>query len=121
MGKILIVDDSGYARRVHRQILESGGHQVVEAATGMSALESFYLESPDVVVLDLSMEDVGGLEVLRRLREIDPDARVIVVSADVQRTTERLVLDAGAMRFIGKPASADQLLETVGELLGAGA
>lgn len=121
MGKILIVDDSNYARRVHRQILESGGHEVVEAATGMAALERFYLDSPDVVVLDLSMEDIGGLDVLRRLREMDPEARIIVVSADVQRTTERLVLDSGAMRFIGKPAGPEQLLDTIGELLGAGA
>lgn len=121
MGKILIVDDSGYARRVHRQILESGGHQVVEACTGMAALERFFLDAPDVVLLDLSMEDLGGLEVLKRLLEMDPDVRVIVISADVQRTTERMVLDAGAVRFIGKPAGAEQLRETIGELLGAGA
>lgn len=121
MGKILIVDDSGYARRMHRQILESGGHQVVEAASGLAALERFYIDQPDVVLLDLSMEDMGGLDVLHRLRELAPDVRVIIVSADVQRTTERMVLDAGAQRFIGKPAGAEQLLETVGELLGAGA
>lgn len=121
MGKILIVDDSGYARRMHRQILESGGHHVVEASSGMAALERFYLDTPDVVLLDLSMEDLSGIDVLRRLREMDPDARVIVISADVQRTTERMVLDAGAARFIGKPAGAEQLLETIGDLLGAGA
>ncbi len=117
MAKILIVDDSGYTRRVHRQILESGGHEVIDASTGMAALERFYLDRPDLVLLDLSMEDLGGLDVLRRLREIDAEARIIVISADVQRTTEQMVLGAGAQRFIGKPADPATLLEAIGELL----
>lgn len=117
MAKILIVDDSTYARRVHRTILERVGHTVIEAATGHGAIESFSLEHPDVVLLDLSMEDIGGLEVLDTLRRLDPDARVIVVSADVQRTTEQAVMARGAERFLGKPANPDQLAAAVGDAL----
>ena len=85
MAKILVVDDSGYARRLLRQTLEPLGHEVVEAGSGMAGLEAYAVHAPDVVLLDLTMEDVGGLEVLARLREIDPGARVIVVSADIHR------------------------------------
>jgi two-component system chemotaxis response regulator CheY len=113
MAKILIVDDSGYARRVHRSILESAGHTILEAATGMSAIETFSIERPDAVVLDLSMADLGGLEVLKTLRELDDTVRVIVLSADVQRTTEEAVMNAGARRFLPKPANPDQLTRTV--------
>ena len=113
MAKILIVDDSAYARRVHRKILESGGHEVTEASSGLGALESFGAEKPDVVVLDLSMEDVGGVEVLTQMRRMSGDARVIVVSADVQRTTLDQVRDAGAADFVAKPVRTEDLLAAV--------
>jgi two-component system chemotaxis response regulator CheY len=110
---ILVVDDSAFARRVHRRVLESAGYNVIEAATGMGALESFALERPDLVLLDLSMEDLGGVDVLRKLREIAPDVRVIVASADIQRSTEQLVMESGAARFLGKPVADDVLLGAV--------
>lgn len=116
MATILVVDDSGYARKTHRQILQSAGHSVIEASTGMGAIEQYFLDRPDLVLLDLSMEDMGGLEVLRKLREMDHDARVVVVSADVQRSTERMVAEQGALRFLGKPATREQLLCAVDEL-----
>src|SRR5689334_2546709 len=106
MAKILIVDDSAYARRVHRAILERAGYEVIEVSTGTAAIESCMLEQPDVVVLDLSMEDIGGLQVLHTLRELNHPAPVVVVSADVQRSTEQSVMAAGAARFLGKPANA---------------
>ena len=117
MATIMIVDDSNYTRRTHRRILESEGHTVHEAATGMAAIEGYFVYRPDLVVLDLTMEDMGGIEVLEKLRELDADARVIVVSADVQRSTTRLVADSGALRFLGKPVTPEGLLETVRAVL----
>ncbi len=117
MARIIVVDDSGYARRVHRRILENGGHDVLEAASGIAALEAFYLEKPDVILLDLSMEDMSGVEVLTQLRRLDPQVRVVVVSADVQRSTEAMVREAGALRFIGKPAEPEVLLRAIDEIL----
>jgi two-component system chemotaxis response regulator CheY len=117
VAKIMIVDDSAYARRVHRSILERAGHAVIEASTGTTAIESFAVERPELVLLDLSMEDIGGLDVLRTLREIDPEARVVVVSADVQRTTEQAAKTGGANRFVGKPASPEQLMAVVNDVL----
>jgi CheY-like chemotaxis protein len=119
MAKIMIVDDSAYARRVHRSILERAGHVVIEAATGSGGIETYSLEQPDLVLLDLSMEDIGGLDVLRALRQLDPAVRVIVISADVQRSTSESVLAGGAERFVGKPAQPEHLLATVTEVLAA--
>ena len=113
MATILVVDDSGYARRLLRQTLEPHGHAVIEAASGLAGLEAYAVHAPDVVLLDLTMEDLGGEEVLARLREINPVARVIVVSADIQRSTGKRVAAAGAFRFLGKPADPEDLLEAV--------
>jgi len=117
MAKILVVDDSSYARRVHRKILETAGHDVVEAASGLGALEAFGLEKPDVVLLDLSMEDVGGVEVLRQIRTMDPEARVIVVSADTQRSTATELREARASAFIAKPVRNEELLAGIATVM----
>jgi two-component system chemotaxis response regulator CheY len=89
---------------------------VIEASTGTSAIEIFSLERPDIVVLDLSMEDIGGIDVLRTLRQLDTQARVIVVSADIQRSTAQAVMTAGASQFVPKPASAEDLVTAVNAL-----
>jgi two-component system chemotaxis response regulator CheY len=117
MATIMIVDDSNFTRRTHRRIVESDGHVVHEATSGMAAIESYFVHRPDLVLLDLTMEDMSGFEVLEKLRALEAGARVIVVSADVQRTTAKLVADAGAVRFLGKPVSPEGLLEAVREAL----
>ena len=70
--QILIVDDSGLARRRARAILEAAGFEVIEAEDGMAALESYFVSKPDVVLLDLVMKGMYGLDVLAKLREMDP-------------------------------------------------
>lgn len=117
MAKVMIVDDSSYARRVHRAILERAGHEVIEAATGSAAIEAFALARPDAVLLDLSMEDIGGVDVLRAIHQVDADARVIVVTADVQRSTENAVLAAGAETLVPKPADPQQLISAINDAL----
>jgi two-component system, chemotaxis family, chemotaxis protein CheY len=114
--KILIVDDSSMSRRMLRRIVESAGYEVVEAGEGAAGLEQYFLENPDLVFLDLTMKDMYGLDVLKKLRELDPAARVIVASADIQDSTREMVAAAGANAFINKPLSPEkvlQVLETV--------
>jgi len=120
MAKILIVDDSNLSRRTLRSILEPAGHQVVEATDGMAALESYYLEKPDLVLLDLMMIGMDGIEVLGRLREMDNKARVIIATADIQQTTHEMTRTAGASGFVNKPFSADRLLSAVNSVLMGG-
>ena len=120
MSKILVVDDSGLARRRARAILEGAGYEVVEAEDGMAALESYFVAKPDVVLLDLVMKGMYGLDVLTKLREIDRGARVIVVSADVQSSSHELVSLAGAAGFVTKPLDADDILPLVRSTLDGG-
>jgi two-component system, chemotaxis family, chemotaxis protein CheY len=108
--RILIVDDSGLSRRTLRQILEPAGYDVVEAADGLTALERYFLEKPDVVLLDLVMKGMYGLEVLTKLRELDADAKVVVVSADIQTSSQQLVEEAGAKAFVNKPFDKAEIL-----------
>jgi two-component system, chemotaxis family, chemotaxis protein CheY len=116
-GKVLLVDDSGLARRSTRRVLEHAGYEVVEAEDGLSALERFAVERPDVVLLDLVMKGMYGLDVLARLRELDPAARVIVVSADVQTSSRDLVQAGGAAGFINKPANPEQIVRMVEQVM----
>ena len=111
--KILIVDDSALSRRTLRRILESAGYEVVEADDGMIALELYFLEKPNLVLLDLVMKGMYGLDVLVKLREMDPKALVVVASADIQSSTRKLVDEAGALAFINKPFVSEQVIAAV--------
>jgi two-component system, chemotaxis family, chemotaxis protein CheY len=108
--RVLVVDDSALARRTLRQILEAAGCEVAEAEDGLSALERYFVEKPDVVLLDLVMRGMYGLDVLEKLRQLDPDVRVVVVTADVQTSSQQLVDQAGAKGFINKPFDRDEIL-----------
>jgi two-component system chemotaxis response regulator CheY len=116
-GKILLVDDSGLARRSTRRVLEQAGYTVIEAEDGLSALEQFALERPDLVMLDLVMKGMYGLDVLTKLREMDAAVRVIVMSADIQTSSRELVQSAGAAGFINKPAAPAAVLEIVDRVM----
>jgi len=118
--KILIVDDSGLARRGTRRILEGAGYEVVEAEDGLGGLEQYFVHKPAVVVLDLVMKGMYGNDVLTKLRELNADARVIVVTADVQHSSRDLVESGGASGFLTKPVKAEDLLRAVREALGEG-
>ena len=116
-GKVLLVDDSGLARRSTRRVLEQAGYTVVEAEDGLSALERFALEKPDLVLLDLVMAGMYGLDVLAKLREMDPDARIVVMSADIQTSSRDTAQSAGASGFLNKPATPAAVIEMVEKVL----
>ena len=118
MAKILVVDDSTLARRTTRKILETAGYEVVEAEDGLAALERYYLEKPQVVVLDVTMKNMDGIEVLNRLRDLDKVAKVVIVTADVQTSTREMAEAGGASGFVIKPVLAKPLLEAIRKALG---
>ncbi len=118
--KILIVDDSALSRRTLRRIVESAGYEVVEADDGMAALEIYFLEKPRLVLLDLVMKGMYGLDVLLKLREMDPQVRAVVASADIQSSTRQMADEAGALGFINKPFVAEQVIAAVKSALAEG-
>ncbi len=102
--RVLIVDDSPPMRFILRGYLEQAGHAVVgEAEDQPQALASFRELRPDVVTLDLSLVNEDGLSVLKALREQDPAARVLIVSANSQKKVVEFALASGAAGFLGKP------------------
>jgi two-component system chemotaxis response regulator CheY len=111
--KVLIVDDSALTRRTLRQILETAGYEVLEAENGLDALERYFLDKPDVVLLDLVMRGMYGLDVLQKIRELDPSARIVVVSADIQTSSQDLAGEAGAAAFINKPFDKSDILSAL--------
>jgi len=114
---ILIVDDSSMSRKIIRGILESAGHEVTEAADGMAAMERYSLEKPDLVVLDMLMDGMYGLEVLEKLYEIDEHVRIIVATSDIQNSTREMAEQAGSRGFLNKPINKEELLSLVNSVL----
>ena len=118
--KILIVDDSSLARRSLRQHLETMGHAVEEAPDGAQALERFYLDPPELVFLDMVMTGMYGLDVLARLREMNPAVKVIVVTADIQQSTADEARAGGAKGILNKPVDPEKLRSTIATVLAEG-
>lgn len=111
MKKILLVDDSSLARRLVRKILEEYEYEIDEASSGPEALEACALNQYDVVILDMLMAGMYGLEVLQKLKELNPSLPVIVATADIQRSTRDQVKEAGAAAMINKPVDKEELAE----------
>ncbi|QPK61498.1 response regulator transcription factor [Methylomonas sp. LL1] len=113
--KILLVDDHAVVRAGFRMLLSVTGHVEVigEAERGEQAIKLFQELKPDVVVMDLSMPGIGGLETIRRVVMRDADARVLVFSVYQEQVYVRRALDAGARGYITKNTAPDILLPAI--------
>ncbi len=118
MAKILIVDDSGMSRKILRKILQPEGHEIIEATNGLLAIETYFLEKPDLVLLDMAMPEMSGTEVLSKLRQLDGQAQIIMATADLQEMTRTSVLAGGAVGYVTKPFGAAKVLAAVNNALG---
>ena len=110
--RILIVDDEPQITRVLRRSLTTHGYEVRSAADGESALETFGDWPPDLVVTDLSMPNMDGLELCRRLRSLSP-VPIIVLSVKGEEQTKVDALDAGADDYVTKPFGMNELLARI--------
>src|SRR5690606_40745251 len=107
---LLICDDSSMARKQLMRTLPVGWpFRITQADNGLAGLQAIRAGQGEVVLLDLTMPEMDGFEVLRRMREEGLQAQVIVISGDVQEEAIRRALDLGARSFIRKPADAGQL------------
>jgi two-component system, chemotaxis family, chemotaxis protein CheY len=118
MPNILIVDDSTFARSNIHRIFSDAGYQVMEAASGQSALELVETQYPNLVTLDLLMPGMSGLETLLKLCTKVPDTKNIVISANIQSATRDELIAAGADAFLNKPVSRTELLSVAAKLTG---
>ena len=104
MAKILIVDDSRTSRKMLRNILESNGHEIIdEAINGQESMLKIQALKPDVVTLDITMPGVYGVEALKMIKALDPEAKVVMVTAAGQKNKMIECIKAGANEFLTKP------------------
>lgn len=108
-GRILVVDDEGPVREVLCEYFAERGYAVSSAADGQEALAAFAHERPNVVLLDVRMPGLDGVQVLRRFREADPDVAVIMVTANDDETVARETLSIGAFDYVAKPFDFEHL------------
>ena len=119
-GRILVIDDEPHLREVITNLLRLEGHIALGVGSGMEGVEMFRTEPFDIVITDLGMPDLTGLEVARKVRELNPGAKVILCTGWNAAVSKRGQEAAGGGRLLEKPFRLDSLLHLVNELLPGG-
>ena len=116
---ILICDDAAFMRMMIKDILTKNGYTVVgEAENGAKAVEKYAELKPDLVLMDITMPEMDGIQALKKIKEADPSATVIMCSAMGQQAMVIESIQSGAKDFIVKPFQADRVLEAVRKVVG---
>jgi len=116
--RVLVVDDAAFMRRMLGDILVRHGLEIAgEAADGESAIALYNKVRPDLVLMDITMPGMNGIEAVRRIIATDPEARIVMCSALGQQTLVLESLEAGARDFIVKPFHPAKVMETVNKAL----
>ena len=116
---ILIVDDAAFMRMMIKDILTRNGYNVVgEAENGAKALEKYKELSPDLVLMDITMPEVDGIQALKNIRAEFPSAKVIMCSAMGQQAMVIDSIQNGASDFVVKPFQADRVIDAVKKAIG---
>lgn len=112
--RFLVVDDSVFARRNIAKVIEMiGGVVVGEATTGREGIEQYFNLKPDLVIMDVSMPEMEGLEAMEKIKERDKDAKVIIVSSLGYQELVKKALNLGARHFISKPFEPQKAAEII--------
>jgi two-component system chemotaxis response regulator CheY len=117
MATVLIVDDAAFMRMRCAKLLGEKGYQVFEASNGGEALQKYKEHGPDGVLLDITMPGMDGIATLKKLLEMDPQAKVAMVTAMGQRSMIIEALKSGAKDFVVKPFDGERVLAAVEKLL----
>jgi two-component system chemotaxis response regulator CheY len=117
--KILIVDDAAFMRMMLKDSLVKNGYQnVIEAADGEIACQAYQDEKPDLVIMDITMPNLTGIEALKKIKSMDSYAKVIMCSAMGQESMVVEAIKLGALDFIVKPFKPERIIQTVSKVLG---
>ncbi len=117
MSKILIVDDSRTSRKILREIFTEAGHEIVaEAENGQDGVEKYSEFKPDIVTLDITMPVLDGLAALKEIKKIDPNAKVVMVTAIGKQNMVVEAIKSGASEFVTKPFDKDNILKIISKL-----
>lgn len=117
--KILICDDAAFIRMTLKDILRKNGYEnIIEAINGKQAVEQYQKEKPDLVLMDITMPEMDGIQALKAIRKIDSDAAVLMVSDMKAGAVIIECIRSGAKDFISKPFTTEKVLEAVKKVLG---
>lgn len=117
--RILVVDDAAFMRMMIRDILSKNGFEVVgEAQDGAQAIEKYKELKPDLTTMDITMPEKDGIAALKEIKQMDPNAKVIMCSAMGQQAMVIDAIQAGANDFIVKPFQAERVIEAIKKTLG---
>ncbi|MEG2000503.1 MAG: response regulator [Evtepia sp.] len=118
MYTILVVDDAFFMRKMVQTYLNKAGYDTfIEAEDGQKAVDFYEETKPSLVIMDITMPNMDGIEALRRIKSIDPDAKVIMCSALGQESMVMEAIKLGALDFIVKPFKQDRIIQTVSRIL----
>ena len=106
---VLIADDSEFMRMKLEQIVDSLGYEPLPAADGAAAIEAFKKNNPPIVMLDVEMPELSGVEVCRQIRELNAETFIIMVSSERHADIVEEAIEAGANDYVSKPFTADRL------------
>ncbi|MEF9941544.1 MAG: response regulator [Lachnospiraceae bacterium] len=119
MAKILLVDDAAFMRMMVKDTLTKNGYEdLYEAADGVQAIEMYEQVKPDLVIMDITMPNMDGLEALKTIKGKHPEATIVMCSAMGQETMVIEAIKSGAKDFIVKPFKPDRILKTVSSIVG---
>ena len=118
MARILVVDDAAFMRMLLKKILTQAGHQIVgEASNGREAVEKYKQLKPDLVTMDIVMPEMDGITAVKEIMKIDPNAKIIMITAVGQEAKVMEALKSGAKGYIVKPFQAPKVIEEVNRVL----
>jgi two-component system chemotaxis response regulator CheY len=118
MAKVMIVDDSKFILNRLQKLLSERGYQTVMAENGVQAVETYSTDRPDVVLMDITMPKMNGMDALAKIRLLDPAARVIMLTALDQQLIATRAVHLGASDFLVKPVLPGKLLTALKKALG---
>lgn len=111
---VLIVDDSNTMRKIMASIFEELGHRVIaEANNGRKAVEMYREFSPDLVTMDIQMPDINGVDAVKRIKNIDKKAKIIMITAQGQKETVLEAIKSGAKDYVLKPITKEKIKESL--------
>jgi two-component system chemotaxis response regulator CheY len=117
MAKVLIVDDAEFLRVRLTKILNTEGYEVFQAENGVKAVAAYQESHPDVVLMDVTMPEMDGLTALKEIIQLDPKAKVVMLTALGQESVVLEAVKSGAKDFVVKPFEQDRVMNAITKLL----
>ena len=111
--RVLIVDDASSTRTLVRRLLEAEGFECSEAASGEEAVKIYHAQRPDLITLDIHMEELSGMAVVQVLLKIDPKARIVIVTSETEKRIIDQLFRMGVKDVVNKPFQAERFYDAI--------